>query len=87
MSEEETKDQEKDQEKETGFEPDDDYNGTPVFDVDQKSFFNNMRVDRNRLRFPNGSKPSEFMKNTKHRQSFYVRYTDKQGQKFMKKFK
>lgn len=70
-----------------GVSADDLYQNAPVFDVDNDSFFKNMKVDRNRMRFPNGSKPSQFMMGTKHRQPFYIRHTDRQGQKYMKKIK
>jgi hypothetical protein len=70
-----------------GVKANDVYKNTPVFDVDEKTFFSNMRMDRNRTRFPNGSEVSKFMQGTSHRSPFYVRYTNKEGSKFLKKFK
>lgn len=70
-----------------GLDADDMHRDIPVFDVDEKSFFKNMKAERNKTRFPNGSKPSQFMQGTNYRTSFYVRYTDQKGQKFLKKFK
>lgn len=60
---------------------------TPVFDVDTNEFFNNMRQERNKMRFKNGSKPSQFMQSTSYRKPFYMRTTDSQGQKLLKKVK
>lgn len=68
-------------------EPDDTYQGLPVFDVDQETFFNNMRKDWNKLDFPDDSKPKQYIKNTQTRQPFYLRYKDNQGEPFIKQFK
>lgn len=67
--------------------PDGEHNNTPVFDVDQSTFYKNMRQDRNRMRFPNGHKASQFMKSTSYRQPFYMRTQDKAGQQYLKKVK
>jgi len=66
---------------------DDTYKGCPVFDVNSTEFFNNMRKDRNRMRFSNNSKPSQFMKGSKYRKPFYMAYKDKNGEKFLSKVK
>ena len=50
-------------------------NGLPVFDVSQKEFFNNMKMDRKRLRFKKDNPVSAYMKNTKYNKSFFVRNT------------
>ena len=68
-------------------EPDDMYNDIPVFDVSSSEFYNNMRQERNRMRFKNGSKVSRFMQNNKYRKPFYMRHTDNNGEKYMKKVK
>jgi len=70
-----------------GISADDLHNNTPVFDVEKSDFFNNMRKDRNRMRFGNETKPSQFMQGTKYRKPFYVRYQEKNGEKFMYKVK
>lgn len=70
-----------------GVSADDVYKDTPVFDVDKDSFFKNLRLDRNKTRFKNGSKPSQFMKGTKYRKPFYVRHTDSNGTPYLNKIK
>lgn len=87
------KEQEQEQEQETidsgveGVSADDLYKNTPVFDVSSKEFFGNMRKERNRMRFGNGSKPSQFMQGSKYRKTFYMRYKDKSGQSYLSKVK
>lgn len=63
-----------------GLEADGMYKQTPVFDVSNKEFFNNLRAERNRVRFAS-DKPNQFMRGTKYRQPFYIRYTDKNTDK------
>lgn len=70
-----------------GVPADDTYNNTPIFDVSQTEFFKNMKQDRNRMRFKNGSKPSQFMQYSKYRKPFYMRTDDGKGQKYLKKVK
>lgn len=70
-----------------GVKADDMHNEVPVFDVDEKSFFNNMKMERNRMRFPNGSGVSKFMQGTRYRKPFFMRYTNGKGEKFLKKVK
>jgi predicted phage-related endonuclease len=50
--------------------------GLPVFDVSKEEFFNNMKMDRKRLRFKRDSIVSKYMRNTKYNRSFYVRNTE-----------
>ena len=70
-----------------GLEADDNYRGSPVFDVTNKEFFSNMRKDRNRIRF-SSEKPKQFMQGTKYRVPFMVRYTDKNnGKQYLSKIK
>ena len=54
----------------------------PVFDVSQEEFNNNMKMDRRRLRFRQGSKAAEYMRKTKYTRPFWIRNT-KDG--FMRK--
>lgn len=70
-------------------EPDDIYNNKPVFDApDSDTFFANSRKDWNTMKYPEDSKPQQFVKNSTRRQPFYVRYTDPQsGEKFLKQYK
>lgn len=70
-----------------GVKADSTYKNTPVFDVPKEDFFKNMRLDRNKTRFSNGTKPSQFMRGTKYRKPFYVRYTDGNGKQYLNKFK
>ena len=46
---------------------------TPVFDVTPEEFMNNMKMDRRRLRFKQGSKAAEYMRNTKYNRPFWIR--------------
>jgi hypothetical protein len=90
--EQETQDNQTDQENhiESGVEDisaDDLYKNTPVFDVNSNEFFSNMRKNRNRMRFSNGSKASKFMQSTKYRKPFYIRYTDGKGETYLTKVK
>ena len=48
-------------------------NGLPVFDVNQKDFYNNMKQTRRRLRFGSDTTASKYMRTTKYRRPFYVR--------------
>lgn len=50
--------------------------GFPVFDVSKKEFYNNMKVDRKRLRFNKDTVVSDYMRKTKYNKTFYVRNTD-----------
>lgn len=50
--------------------------GVPVFDVSKDEFFNNMKMDRKRLRFKKDSVISKYMRNTKYNRPFYVRNTE-----------
>lgn len=50
--------------------------GHPVFDVTPKEFYNNMKVDRKRLRFKSGTSAQKYHKHTKYRRPFFIRNTD-----------
>ena len=70
-----------------GLDADDVYRGHPVFDVSDKEFFANMRVERNRIRFTS-EKPKQFMQNTNYRKPFVMRYTDTNtGKAYLSKIK
>lgn len=45
----------------------------PVFDVSPEEFNNNMKMDRRRLRFKQGSKAAEYMRNTRYNRPFWIR--------------
>jgi len=62
------------------------YQGTPVFDVSNKEFFENLRKDRQHFDFTS-DKPKQYMKGTDYRQNFYVRYTDPTGKEYLNKLK
>jgi hypothetical protein len=59
-------------------------NGIPVFDVSPEEFYNNMKMDRKRLRFSNDSNATKYMKSTKYSRPFWIRNT-KDG--FLRKIK
>lgn len=59
----------------------------PVFDVDQKDFYQNMEGGRRRMRFASGSKAQKYMQNTKYKRAFYVRHTDNNGKKYIRRVK
>ena len=44
-----------------------------VFDVSNKEFFDNMKMDRKRLRFSSDSNASKYMRSTKYNIPFYIR--------------
>jgi len=48
-------------------------NGEPVFDVSPEEFYNNMKMDRRRLRFAASSNVSQYMKQTKYNRPFWIR--------------
>jgi len=50
--------------------------GVPVFNVSKKEFFDNMKMDRKRLRFKKDSVVSKYMRNTRYNRPFYVRNTE-----------
>lgn len=48
-------------------------NGMPVFDVSREEFYNNMKVNRRRLRFKNGTRASNYMQKTRYNRPFWIR--------------
>jgi len=48
-------------------------NGVPVFDVSSKEFYQNMKQDRQRLRFKGGTPAADYHRNSKYRRPFFVR--------------
>ncbi len=58
----------------------------PVFDVDQDVFYNNMKVDRKRLRFKPETSASNYLKSTKYNKPFYIQSKTDNGH-FMRKVK
>lgn len=60
----------------------------PVFDIDRRSFFQNMDGGRKRVRMPSGSKAQKYMQKSKYNRNFYVRYKDdKAGKSYVRKIK
>ena len=51
----------------------------PVFDVDDNTFMTNMKKDRKRIRFKNGSSAQKYMSKTKYNRKFYIQTRDKNG--------
>lgn len=48
-------------------------NGHPVFDVSQEEFYNNMKLDRKRLRFKSGTPAAQYHRLSKYRNPFFIR--------------
>lgn len=59
----------------------------PVFDVTSDEFYQNMQDGRRRLRFKNGSNAQKYMQGSKYQRPFYVRHTDDNGKKYVRKIK
>jgi alkylated DNA repair dioxygenase AlkB len=49
--------------------------GIPVFDVNDQDFYNNMKVDRKRMRFTTDG-VKDYMQRTKYNRPFYIRNRD-----------
>lgn len=49
------------------------YQGFPVFDVSKNEFYNNMRADRQRLRFKSETSAQAYHKQTHYKTPFYIR--------------
>lgn len=59
-----------------------------VFDVDRNDFYNNMSADRKRTRFKADTAASQYLRGTKYKNPFYVRYTDEtDGKAYIRKVK
>lgn len=50
--------------------------GMPVFDVTPEEFYNNMKMDRKRLRFKNGTKVQQYYRNTRYSRPFWIRNSE-----------
>ena len=50
--------------------------GVPVFDVTQAEFYDNMKNDRQRLRFKTGTAAQSYHKQSNYRRPFYIRNKD-----------
>lgn len=60
----------------------------PVFNVDKRSFHQNMEGGRKRVRFPSGSKAQQYMQKSKYNRDFYVRYKDdSSGKEYVRKIR
>ena len=60
----------------------------PVFDIDKRSFHQNMEGGRRRIRFPSGSKAQQYMQKSRYNRDFYVRYKDDtDGKEYVRKIK
>ncbi len=59
----------------------------PVFDVSKDDFFNNMKVDRKRIRLKT-QHAAEYHRQTKYNRPFFLRYKDEEGKGgYMRKVK
>ena len=59
----------------------------PCFDVQDTEFYQNMQDGRRRLRFKSGTGAQKYMQQTKYNRPFFIRHTDKNGKKFVRKIK
>jgi len=59
----------------------------PCFDVDQGEFYQNMQDGRRRLRFKSGSNAQQYMSKTKYNRPFFIRHTDDDGKKYIRRVK
>ena len=59
----------------------------PVFDCEEKEFYGNMKSDRKRLRFKNGSAAAKYMNNTKYNRPFFIRTKTASGEVYTRKIK
>jgi hypothetical protein len=59
----------------------------PCFDVTADEFHQNMQDGRRRLRWKSGSEAQKYMSGTKYNRPFFVRHTDSDGKKFVRKIK
>ena len=59
----------------------------PCFDVDRNEFYQNMQDGRRRLRFKTDTSAQKYMSQTKYNRSFYIRHTDADGKKYVRKIK
>jgi hypothetical protein len=57
----------------------------PVFDVDDKEFYQNMKYGRKRLRFGAESKAGTYLRGTRYKRPFFVRHTDPNGKAYIRK--
>jgi hypothetical protein len=48
----------------------------PVFDVETDDFYNNLRADRQRLRFKSSDAITQYMQKTRYNRPFWVRTKD-----------
>ena len=50
--------------------------GAPVFKVTQKEFYDNMKMDRRRLRLKSGTPAQKYYNQTKYRRPFWIQDTE-----------
>ncbi len=62
-------------------------NGLHVFDVSKEEFMRNMKDDRKRQRFSSDSAAAQYLRGTKYRIPFMVRYKDDDGKAYVRKVK
>lgn len=53
------------------------YQSCPVFKVSNDEFYKNLKLNRQRMRFGNGSPVQQYMQSTKYGKSFYITDKDK----------
>jgi hypothetical protein len=62
-------------------------NKLPVFDIAHDDFYNNMKADRQRVRFKSETAAGQYLRNTHYKRPFYLRTTDSSGQQLLRKVK
>ena len=61
--------------------------GLHVFDVSKEDFYRSMKDDRKRQRFNSDSSAAKYLRSTRYKNSFYVRYKDEDGSAYIRKVK
>lgn len=60
--------------------------GLPVFNVSKEDFYNNMRMDRKRMRFKTDT-VSQYLRGTRYNRPFYIEYKGDKGEHYLRKIK
>ncbi len=59
----------------------------PVFNVDRDEFYQNMSNGRNNLQFKTGTTAQQYITKTASNSTFFVQYTDTDGETYSRKIK
>lgn len=62
-------------------------NDSPIFTVSKKDFYNNMKMDRKRMRFETET-ASNYLRGTRYNKPFYIQYKDDEsGEHYLRRVK